>query len=436
MNEKLQFSWGHIFAFLALIAVSYFTFVGLTYITDGNFTTGLIGMGIVDIVFIVFFIGAQQMKASGVNIRRKIFFERLFVFGSPIVFIIGMIPTFHFWTVHSQDDEVVETFKASIENSKKMFDDYEAYSNERIAAYEASLDEVIANHGAKVEEDKTVNKKVNPGTAKKVKTPSKKSKSYVNRPPRDEKENKTDIIGTKPSEKMKEASKKSVVKNVNMKNRGHIELLQAVPTVDRYTEIGFKSEIARQQKDNMVEVLRLQLLSDNYYNLKNSALEWIVKANNGASTWNVFLLGNKDTIKNAIENWQKQLASFTEKKMIHEDLFEPVPIFESSAAEDAVSGINGLASIFTTQKGPNSAAILTAIILYLMLIFPYLLQERHTKSIYRLVGNEHNIKRKDTRSKKVATAKRKKHRDDDDEDDETKYEGPLDVTEDGDYPTF
>ena len=67
MNEKLQFSWGHIIAFLALIAVSYISFVGFTYLTNGNFTFALIGMGITDIVYILFFIGAQQMKASGVR---------------------------------------------------------------------------------------------------------------------------------------------------------------------------------------------------------------------------------------------------------------------------------------------------------------------------------------------------------------------------------
>ena len=81
MNEKLQFSWGHIIAFLALIAVSYISFVGFTYLTNGNFTFALVGMGITDIVFILFFIGAQQMKASGVKMKSKIIWERIFIFG-------------------------------------------------------------------------------------------------------------------------------------------------------------------------------------------------------------------------------------------------------------------------------------------------------------------------------------------------------------------
>lgn len=53
MFEKLQFSWGHIIAFLALIAVSYLSFVGLTYLTGGNFMWAVACMSVIDIVFIL-----------------------------------------------------------------------------------------------------------------------------------------------------------------------------------------------------------------------------------------------------------------------------------------------------------------------------------------------------------------------------------------------
>ena len=127
MNEKLQFSWGHIIAFIALIAVSYISFVGFTYLTNGDFTFALLGMGLTDIVFILFFIGAQQMKASGVKMKRKIIWERIFIFGSPIIFIAGMISMSHFWTVRSQNDAIVKTFKNAINSSRQLFSDYEEY---------------------------------------------------------------------------------------------------------------------------------------------------------------------------------------------------------------------------------------------------------------------------------------------------------------------
>ena len=59
MNERLKFSWGHIIAFVALIIVSYISFMGFTYLTNGNFMTALIGMAVTDLVYILFIIGAQ-----------------------------------------------------------------------------------------------------------------------------------------------------------------------------------------------------------------------------------------------------------------------------------------------------------------------------------------------------------------------------------------
>ena len=239
MNEKLQFSWGHIIAFLALIAVSYISFVGFTYLTNGNFTFALIGMGITDIVFIIFFIGAQQMKASGVKMSRKIIWERIFIFGSPVVFIAGMISMSHFWTVRSQNDEIVETFKNSINSSKQLFTDYEEYSNQRIETYQNNLTQII------------VNKSLNP---------------------------------------------------------------------QAFKNAGFEDSKASIQRDNMVETLRLQLLSQNYDSLKTVANKWIDDAAQGASTWNVFLLGNTQEIKAALGNWENQLKSFSAKEMSNDSL--------------------------------------------------------------------------------------------------------------------
>lgn len=71
MNEQLKFSWGHIIAFLALIVLSYITFVGVTYKTDGNFMKASIAMIVIDIVLLVFFIGAQMLKLQLKNLQNE-----------------------------------------------------------------------------------------------------------------------------------------------------------------------------------------------------------------------------------------------------------------------------------------------------------------------------------------------------------------------------
>lgn len=349
MNEKLQFSWGHIIAFLALIVVSYISFVGFTYLTNGNFTFALLGMGLTDIVFILFFIGAQQMKASGVKMSRKIIWERIFIFGSPIVFIAGMISMSHFWTVRSQNDEIVSTFTTSINDARQLFSDYENYSNTRIENYEKGLNRIIAN---------------------------------------------------------KESDKRT------------------------YIQAGFEDNKANIQKDNMIETLRLQLLSQNYDSLQNVAKKWIDEASQGASTWNVFLLGNTREIRNALTNWENQLKSFSTKEMTNEALTGNVSHFQSDGTQNAIAGIDSLTTSFTKQGFPTIGAIIFGVVIYLMLLFPYILQDRHTKNIYRIIGTEN------TNSRKKLHKQSKVNPSEDTTSDDSEGAILLNLEEDNNYPSF
>ena len=72
INEKLKFSWGHIIAFVAMIVISYFSFIGLTYLTDGNFIFTGIGVAIIDVVIALTFIGAQIAKGTDHKFRKTI----------------------------------------------------------------------------------------------------------------------------------------------------------------------------------------------------------------------------------------------------------------------------------------------------------------------------------------------------------------------------
>ncbi len=345
MNKKLQFSWGHIIAFLALIAVSYISFMGFTYLSNGDFTYAIIGMGATDLLYILFFIGAQQMKASGVKMTQKMLFERIFIFGSPIIFVVGMYSMSHFWTVKSQNDEIVNTFTASINNAHQLFIDYEEYAHARIERYEKDLNQIIADRNAENETTKQSSGK----------------KNQLNR-------DNLYLHG--------EISKKNIHKGIHQTSN-------TTSGVERFKKAGFEPNKANIQKDNMVETLRLQLLSNNFYTLKDTANLWIDKASRGASTWNVFLLGNTQEIKEALYNWESQLKIFSDKELSNEALLGEVQKFSSDGAEAAIDGIEKLTMPFTTFKSPTATAIIFGIVIYLMLIFPYYLQDRHSKSPYK-----------------------------------------------------
>ena len=157
----------------------------------------------------------------------------------------------------------------------------------------------------------------------------------------------------------------------------------------QYSLYGFKTGKEYIQRDVMVKTLRLQLLSSNYDSLKVEATQWIDKASVGASTWNVFLLGNIKEIQNAISEWQRILADFSSKKLPNEELNGNKQIaFEETRLDNVISELNGLKAKYTTPEYPNLPCVISAILLYGMLLFPYILQDRHTKSMFRLIGME------------------------------------------------
>ena len=302
MNEHLKFSWGHIFAFLAIIFISYTTFAGTTYLTAGNFKMAAIVTASTDIVLLVVFIGAQTLKATSRKFRICIWIERFFVVLSPFIFIAALIPHFHFFTVLGQRQEIVTSFQSSIESSKQMFVDYEVYSDARINNYDSTLGNII--------------------------------------------------------------------------NSGRGE------------RFGFTKGKEKMQKQNMVNTLRLQLLSSNYDTLRVSALNWIDSANKGASTLNVFLIGNVREISKAIHGWNDQLVKFSEQKMSNEaaEGHSVLTFAGSNESLDKVDeGFSALNKNFSSAKMPGIPAVITAVILYLMLLFPYYLQDRYTKSFESLI---------------------------------------------------
>lgn len=326
-NQNLKFTWANIITLLALIAVAYFSFVGFSYLTAGNFIFAGIGAAACVIVLAIVFITAQQLKASGKKMQRKIVFERVLIFGSPLIMVACMVPMSHFWTLHANSDKAVDMFTNTISGSEQIFTDYEEYATKRIKNYSRTLNKIVRN----------------------------------------------------------------VPTNYNdfLKAGFTPDMLISSKTTASGKEINpqMKSMIIR-QKQNMIDALTLQLCSDNVNTLKKSATEWINKANTGASVWNVFLIGNLDEISDAINGWQSQLSEFTEKKMSAEDVYVSVQPFSSDGASDAQENINNMRQMFKQQHFPTVTAIVFAIVLYLMLLFPYFIQQRHSKSTLSLINKK------------------------------------------------
>ena len=223
-NQTLKFSWGHIIAFVALIIISYVTYMGDFYQNGGDFKSAAIKVCSIDIALLITFIGAQIYKGKDEKFDRSIIVERILICLCPIAFIGAMLPYNHFWTVFTKREMIESQFNKSIEKSRQMFVDYEQYSSDRIQRYESTLDNVIRNKAKNLSE---------------------------------------------------------------------------------YRKAGFNGSNDDIVKANYIETLKLQLLSENTDSLRRSALAWIDEANQGASVWNAFLVGNVENISNAIKSWNE-----------------------------------------------------------------------------------------------------------------------------------
>ena len=139
INETLKFSWGHIIAFVAIIFISYVSFMGITYLSDGDFMRAGIGVVLIDFFLVAFFIGAQLFKGTDEKFKRSIILERLLFFAAPFAFCVLMMPYAHFWTVFERRTKIEDTFSSSLSETKEMFDSYLDYADNRVREYDLKL---------------------------------------------------------------------------------------------------------------------------------------------------------------------------------------------------------------------------------------------------------------------------------------------------------
>ena len=144
------------------------------------------------------------------------------------------------------------------------------------------------------------------------------------------------------------------------------------------------SGISKEEKENRIEELTLLLLSKNYDNLKSEANSWINNASKSSTVWNVFLLGNVDNIKDAIDKWTKDLNAVSTKHLLSEKYEVADFNVDCTAKIEAIQGLNNLKQKYSNREFKfNWLSGLTMLICFLMLLCPYFIQERNAANCER-----------------------------------------------------
>ena len=141
-------------------------------------------------------------------------------------------------------------------------------------------------------------------------------------------------------------------------------------------------------RNNMVKSLQLQLLPANNDSVRNEAMEWLDKAGNGTTVWNVFLLGNIKKIQDAVTAWHQSMVGAASERLSNETARqdEKANGYLGEQYQAAIEKLQQLSERYQKMQFPKPIAWLAGIICFLLLFLPYLLQERHTKSRETLTG--------------------------------------------------
>lgn len=158
-----------------------------------------------------------------------------------------------------------------------------------------------------------------------------------------------------------------------------------------YRNCGFTGTGDKVKRENKVNVLHLLLASENYQDLRASAINW-VHSNYKASVWNFFMQANITELKDAVTYWHKELVKFSEKKLSDEEFksYNKVAKFDTNKVllSEIQRDLDNVRNKFLDSNEESTRGIVFFCITYILLLLPYLVQQRNEKSLYRLLSTE------------------------------------------------
>ena len=297
---------GHIVAFVDVVFLCYFAFIGMVYIRGGQIVESAVAAGLAAAVLLALAISAQRCKGATAHFKRNIRLERVSIALLLLACMATAVPFVHFFNVWKNEKVVASLFEEAINGVGPMFDEYEQKADARIEAYEKALDKAVAKKGKQ-----------------------------------------------------------------------------------QYTQMGFtrhdygKPEGGDQiMRNNMAATLRNQLLPPQYTLLRKEALRWTANAADGATTLNVFLLGNTKEIANAVDSWQSSMEKMLATTLDNEPKKTAAKnnSIGNQNAESIKAKLKQVNEICQNSSGLPLGAVALAAISWALLLFPYWLQNRHSKS--------------------------------------------------------
>lgn len=150
MYKNLKFSWAHILAFIALIAIGVLVYLGSEpYYGSGRVNGGAVLWAVVSVLLLLAtFVGAQQLKGvdNDFSFKKCIWWERILFFAAPVVLLFVMVRVNHTLNVVRHIGANGQTVvNEALGTYESLFSGYDTYVDDRVAKYDDYLHKVQRN---------------------------------------------------------------------------------------------------------------------------------------------------------------------------------------------------------------------------------------------------------------------------------------------------
>lgn len=137
--KKLKLFGTNYLGYFVILVLCVLSFMGLTYMLDGNLIYAVSGALLTGVLLSVYFVLPSTVLFNGAKSSVKKALRRVLIYTSPVIFCVLMVPVTQWLHLYEDKTEIQAALKESVQSAKDMFVKYEDYVNKRITSYKKDL---------------------------------------------------------------------------------------------------------------------------------------------------------------------------------------------------------------------------------------------------------------------------------------------------------
>lgn len=145
MSNKSKFPLGIVILIILCLFFAFICFLGYNFTTNGDTAKSFLFGILWAAALIAFILVAIILKHTRNNFKTKLIIEFVCVALFCVTAVLAVKPFSHFFAVTQQKNDIYENVKIMVDETKRMYNDYEAYADNRIYMYRKQLRLVVAS---------------------------------------------------------------------------------------------------------------------------------------------------------------------------------------------------------------------------------------------------------------------------------------------------